>query len=55
MDSKLSLQAKAALLIAAQTLTPEQRLNAFLQHCRLMMELERGGRQAQPCPQRPPA
>jgi hypothetical protein len=55
MDSKLASQAQAALLAAAQKLSSEQRLNAFLRHCRLMMELERGGRQAQPCPQRPPA
>jgi hypothetical protein len=44
MKSKLASQAKAALLVAAQKLTPEERLNAFLQHCRLMMELQRGGR-----------
>ena len=35
-----------ALLAATQRLTPEQRLDAFLTHSRLMMELFQAGQQA---------
>jgi hypothetical protein len=50
MNSRLALQAKAELLAATQRLTPEERLNAFLRHCRLMMELRRAGGQSSPGP-----
>jgi len=43
MESKLANEAKLALLTATRRLTPEQRLNAFLAHCQLMMELYAAG------------
>jgi hypothetical protein len=46
---------KAALLAATQRLTPENRLNAFLKHCRLMMEFRHAGRELQAAKQRLPA
>jgi hypothetical protein len=39
MESKLAKDAERALIEATQRLTPEERLNAFLTHCPLMMEL----------------
>jgi hypothetical protein len=47
MDSKIATEAKATLLLAVQKLTPEGRLNAFLEHCRLMMELRQEGQRLQ--------
>jgi hypothetical protein len=44
MESKLANEARLALLAAARCLTPEQRLNAFLTHCQLMMELTQQAR-----------
>jgi hypothetical protein len=41
MRSRLAEQSKRSLLAANQRLTPEQRLEAFLVHCRLMMDLLR--------------
>ena len=35
MESKLAKQAEKALVEATQRLRPEERLNAFLEHCRL--------------------
>jgi hypothetical protein len=46
MESKPAKQADLALVAATRRLTPEQRLNAFLTHCRLMMELYVAGRNA---------
>lgn len=51
MDSKLSQRRSGreldqGLLAATQRLTPEQRLDAFLTHSRLMMELYQAGQQA---------
>lgn len=51
MDSKLlprrdGQQVDQGLLAATQRLTPEQRLDAFLVHSRLMMELYLAGQQA---------
>lgn len=43
MQSKLAADARRALLAASQRLTPEERLNAFLAHSRLMLELRRAG------------
>jgi len=43
MESKLAEEAKLALIAATQRLTPEQRLNAFLAHCQLVMELHQAG------------
>ena len=45
MESKLAQQAERALIDAMRRLTPEERLNAFLIHCQLMMELHRAGQQ----------
>lgn len=45
MESKLAKQAHQSLLQAMRQLTPEERLNAFLTHCRLMMDLYQAGRQ----------
>jgi hypothetical protein len=55
MHSKIAREAKAALLAATQRLTPENRLNAFLKHCRLMMEFRHAGRELQAAKQRLPA
>lgn len=46
MESKLAREIDRTLLEANQRLTPEERLNAFLTHCELMMELYRVGEQA---------
>jgi hypothetical protein len=39
MESKLAKAAEWALVEATQRLSPEERLNAFLVHCRLVTEL----------------
>lgn len=44
MESKLAQQAERTLIEATQRLTPEQRIEAFLTHCELMMELYEAGR-----------
>jgi hypothetical protein len=51
MDLTLSLRGRGqeldqGLLAATQRLTPEQRLDAFLTHSRLMMELFQAGQRA---------
>ena len=46
MESKLARELDRALVEATQRLTPEERLNAFLTHCELMIELHRAGEQA---------
>ncbi|MBL8200444.1 MAG: hypothetical protein JNK40_05670 [Chromatiales bacterium] len=43
MDSKLALQQKQAQFRALQRLTPQQRLDAFLVHCRLVTSLRQAG------------
>lgn len=43
MDSKIATISKRALLVQVQRLTPEQRLEAFLVHSRLVTELYRAG------------
>lgn len=43
MESKLARQQKSALFEAVQRLTPEQRLEAFLAHCRLLTALYQAG------------
>jgi hypothetical protein len=45
MDSRLAEQAEQALVEAAQRLTPEQRLAAFVAHARLVDVLRRAGEQ----------
>ena len=44
MQSKLAQQARRALVAATQRLTPEQRLEAFLAHSRLLTELYLAGK-----------
>jgi len=43
MESRLARQAEAALLDTMRRMTPEQRLDAFLEHCQLVMELYDAG------------
>ena len=43
MESKLAREARQGLLAESQLLTPEERLNAFLEHCQLMMALYEAG------------
>jgi hypothetical protein len=43
MKSKLAEAAEKALVEATQRLSPEQRVNAFLTHCRLVMQLYEAG------------
>lgn len=43
MDSKLAQEAERELIAATQRLTPEERLNAYLRHCRLMVKLHEAG------------
>jgi hypothetical protein len=44
MKSKLAEAAEKALVEATQRLSPEQRVNAFLTHSRLVMQLYEAGR-----------
>lgn len=44
MESKLARQLRDELLAAMERLTPEERLRAFLAHCRLVSELYEAGR-----------
>jgi hypothetical protein len=44
MESKLAKDAEQAPIEATQRLSPEERLNSFLAHCRLVMELYEAGR-----------
>jgi hypothetical protein len=44
MESKLAKMAEQALVEATQRLSPEERVNAYLAHCRLVMELYEAGR-----------
>ncbi len=43
MKSTLAKEAEQALVEATQRLSPEERVNAFLEHCRLVMELYEAG------------
>jgi hypothetical protein len=47
MESKLALEAKVALAAITRRMTPTQRLDAFLMHCQLLMELRLAYRQTQ--------
>lgn len=44
MHSRLAHEAEADLLESMRRMTPEQKLNAFLEHCQLVMELYEAGR-----------
>ena len=52
MESKLAAQSKRSLLAASQRLTPAQRLDAYLVHCRLMFDLYHAGQQVRARPLR---
>ena len=54
MESKVAKEAERSLIEATQRLSPEERLNAYLEHCRLMMELYEAGRRtnSHPSPKR---
>jgi hypothetical protein len=43
MKSKLAKDAERALVASTQRLSPEERLNAYLAHCRLVTELYEAG------------
>ena len=45
MESRLAHQAEAELLKTMRRMTPEQKLNAFLEHCQLVMELYSAGQE----------
>ncbi len=49
MESKLAKEAERALIDATQRLSPEERVNAFLTHCRLVMELYDAGQKMRAC------
>jgi hypothetical protein len=49
MESKLAKAAESALVEATQRLSPEERLNAFLAHCRLVIELYEAGQKMRAC------
>lgn len=53
MESKLANEAERALIEATQRLSPEERLNSFLAHCRLIMELHEAGQKLQGSQPRP--
>ncbi len=53
MDSRRANEADRALIETARRLTPEERLNAFLVHCRLLAELYQAGEQIRAQEQRP--
>lgn len=53
MESKLAREMDQALVVAMRRLTPEQRLDAFLEHCELMMELFQAGQQARQASRNP--
>jgi hypothetical protein len=52
MQSKLAAQSKRSMLAANQRLTPGQRLDAYLIHCRLMLDLLHAGRRVRGRPAR---
>jgi hypothetical protein len=45
MESMLAQRAREELVTNTQLLTPEERLNAFLEHCQLMMALYEAGQE----------
>jgi hypothetical protein len=53
MESKVAKEAERALVEATQRLSPEERLNAFVAHCRLVMELYEAGQKTRSQPARP--
>lgn len=53
MESEVAREAERELIRATQRLTPEQRVNAFLAHCRLVMELHQAGKGLRACDSEP--
>jgi len=53
MESKIATAAERAVIEATQRLVPEERLDAFLVHCRLIMDIHSAGQQARTQPPRP--
>jgi hypothetical protein len=53
MESKIAKKAERALVDATQRLSPEERVNAFLAHCRLVMDLYEAGQRSR-APAKPP-
>jgi hypothetical protein len=55
MESKVAKEAERALIEATQRLSPEERLNAFLEHCRLVTQLYETGQKmrSRPSSQKP--
>jgi hypothetical protein len=45
MESKLAREAQQALIADNRLMTPEERLNAFLEHCQLVAALYDAGQQ----------
>lgn len=43
MKSRIAEAAERELVQATQRLAPEERLNAYLRHCRLVMKLHQAG------------
>lgn len=54
MDSNLAREARAQLAATLQRLTPEQRLDAFLQHCQILAGLCQAARLAAAASTQPP-
>lgn len=54
MESKLAMEAERQLIEATQRLSPQERLNAMLEHCRLVAELYEAGQElrSRPLPQK---
>jgi hypothetical protein len=52
MESKLARQLEEDLILAMRRLTPEDRLRAFLAHCRLVNELHEAARRHRSRPPR---
>jgi len=45
MESRLAIEAERQLIEATQRLSPQERLNAMLEHCRLVAELYEAGQE----------
>ncbi len=55
MKSRLAEAQRRSLSEAMRRLTPEQRLDAYLVHCRLVMALQQGGARRVPATKPPRA
>jgi hypothetical protein len=50
MESKLAMEAERQLVEATQRLSPQERLNAMLEHCRLVAQLYEAGQEMRSLP-----